>query len=83
MNVGFLVGHNSVRKKVMNLDNRPPTSQELNQMKTIVSQAMNEGAFGISTGLKYLPGSFSKVDEIIEISKRGLKKRRYLHITPS
>ena len=42
----------------MNLDNRPPTSQELNQMKTIVSQAMNEGAFGISTGLKYLPGSF-------------------------
>ena len=74
MNVGFLVGHNSVRKKVMNLDNRPPTSQELNQMKTIVSQAMNEGAFGISTGLKYLPGSFSKVDEIIEISKEVSKK---------
>ena len=74
MNVGFLVGHNTVRKKVMNLDNRPPTSQELNQMKTIVSQAMNEGAFGISTGLKYLPGSFSKVDEIIEISKEVSKK---------
>ena len=74
MNVGFLVGHNSVRKKVMNLDNRPPTSQELNQMKTIVSQAMNEGAFGISTGLKYLPGSFSKVDEIIEISKEVSKQ---------
>ena len=65
----------------MNLDNRPPTSQELNQMKTIVSQAMNEGAFGISTGLKYLPGSFSKVDEIIEISKEVSKKVESTHHT--
>lgn len=74
MNVGFLVGHNTVRKSVMNLDNRTPTDQELNQMKTLVSKAMDEGAFGISTGLKYLPGNFSKLDEIIALSKEAAAK---------
>ena len=69
MNVGFLAGHNSIRKKVMNLENRDPTPNELKLMKLLVSDAMDQGAFGISTGLKYLPGSFSKVDEIIELSK--------------
>ena len=74
MNVGFLAGHNSIRKKVMNLENRDPTPNELNQMKLLVSDAMDNGAFGISTGLKYLPGSFSKVDEIIELSKKASEK---------
>jgi dihydroorotase/N-acyl-D-amino-acid deacylase len=74
MNVGFLVGHNTVRQRVMNLDNRAPTSDELDQMKILVSQAMDEGAFGISTGLKYLPGNFSKVDEIIALSKEAAIK---------
>jgi len=74
MNVGFLVGHNTVRQRVMNLDNRAPTAEELNQMKILVSQAMDEGAFGISTGLKYLPGNFSKVDEIIALSKEAAMK---------
>ena len=59
MNVGFLVGHNTVRRKIMNLDNRAPTSSELEKMKNLVDKAMQEGAFGISTGLKYLPGNFS------------------------
>lgn len=74
MNVGFLVGHNTVRKAVMNLDNRAPTSEELDKMKLLVSKAMDEGAFGISTGLKYLPGNFSKVDEVIELSKEASQK---------
>ncbi len=69
MNVAYLIGHNTVRRNVMNLDNRAPTKGELEQMKTQISQAMDEGAFGISTGLKYLPGSFSKIDEVIELSK--------------
>ena len=43
-------------------------------MKLLVSDAMDKGAFGISTGLKYLPGSFSKVDEIIELSKKASEK---------
>ncbi|TJY37917.1 N-acyl-D-amino-acid deacylase family protein [Pontimicrobium aquaticum] len=74
MNVAYLVGHNTVRRNIMNLDNRAPTDDELDQMKTQVSQAMDEGAFGISTGLKYLPGSFSEVDEVIELSKEASKK---------
>ena len=74
MNVGFLVGHNSVRREVMNLDNRKPTAAELDEMKNLIAQAMDEGAFGISTGLKYLPGSFSEVGEVIELSKEVSKK---------
>ncbi|MET2986336.1 N-acyl-D-amino-acid deacylase family protein [Aureibaculum conchae] len=74
MNVAYLVGHNQIRKAVMQMDNREPTVEELSKMKTMVSQAMNDGAFGISTGLKYLPGAFSKVDEVIEMSKSASEK---------
>lgn len=74
MNVAYLIGHNTVRRNVMNLDNRFPTKDELEQMKSQISQAMDEGAFGISTGLKYLPGSFSEVEEVIELSKEASKK---------
>lgn len=69
MNVAYLVGHNRIRRNIMELDNRAPTTEELEQMKGQVAMAMEEGAFGISTGLKYLPGTFSKVDEVIELSK--------------
>ncbi|MGB5402622.1 MAG: D-aminoacylase [Robiginitalea sp.] len=69
MNVAYLIGHNTVRRNVMGLDNRAPTAQELSDMKDQIAQAMQEGAFGISTGLKYLPGTFSKVNEVIELSK--------------
>lgn len=74
MNVGFLVGHNTVRSKVMGLENRKPTAKELDVMKQLVAQAMDEGAYGISTGLKYLPGNFSEVEEVIELSREVSKK---------
>ena len=74
LNVGYLVGHNTVRRNIMSLDNRAPTDEELESMKSQVSQAMDEGAFGISTGLKYLPGTFSKVDEVIALSKVSAEK---------
>ena len=69
MNVAYLVGHNVVRKNAMGMDNRPPTADELTKMKQQVEQAMQAGAFGISTGLKYLPGAFSGISEVIELSK--------------
>ena len=68
MNVGFLVGHNTVRRQVMGLENRTPTADELNRMQDMVAQAMREGAWGISTGLKYLPGAFSDLDEVVALS---------------
>ena len=69
MNVGYLIGHNTVRRNVMGLENRAPTPAELEQMKAQIAQGMQEGAFGISTGLKYLPGTFSEVGEVIALSR--------------
>lgn len=68
INVAFLVGHNTIRKEVMGMEDREPTAEELELLKNYVKSAMEEGAFGISTGLKYLPGTFSKLDEIIALS---------------
>src|SRR5688572_32185717 len=48
---------------------RPPTDKELDRMKNIVSEAMKDGAVGLSTGLIYLPGTFAKTEEIIELAK--------------
>lgn len=69
INMGFMAGHNKIRKKVMQLDNREPTEKELNRMIVMADKAMDEGAFGLSTGLKYLPGNFAKIDEVIALSK--------------
>ena len=74
MNVAYLVGHNTVRRNVMGLENRAPSKEELNEMKSQISAGMDEGAYGISTGLKYLPGSFSKVEEVIALSKKASEK---------
>lgn len=74
LNVGYLTGHNQLRKNVMQLENRDPTNEELEEMKRQVGIAMEEGAFGISTGLKYLPGTFSKVEEVIALSRVAAEK---------
>ena len=69
MNVAFLAGHNTIRREVMQLANRDPTPAELERMGAMVAQAMHEGAFGLSTGLRYLPGTFSKTDEVVALAK--------------
>lgn len=69
INMGFMAGHNKIRKKIMQLENRAPTEKELDRMKAMADQAMDEGAFGLSTGLKYLPGNFAKIDEVIALSR--------------
>ena len=68
-NVAFLVGHNTVREEVMGMADRAPTSPELARMQSMVAQAMGEGAWGISTGLKYLPGAYSTIDEVVAVSQ--------------
>ena len=77
LNVCLLVGHNSVRRGVMALANRAPTDKELARMRQMVAQAMDEGAWGISTGLKYLPGSFAKTDEVIALSSEAAQRGGY------
>ncbi len=70
INVATLIGHNSVRQKSMGGNfARVPTAEELEKMRALVEQAMQEGAVGLSTGLIYLPGSFSKTDEIVALAK--------------
>ena len=68
INVGFLVGHNEIRQRVMGMANRAPDADELARMRGHVTQAMSEGAFGLSTGLKYIPGAFSNVDEVVALA---------------
>jgi N-acyl-D-amino-acid deacylase len=68
VNVAYLIGHNTIRKEVMGLEDREPNLEELELMKSYIKQGMDEGAFGISTGLKYLPGTFAKIDEVIALS---------------
>jgi len=69
VNMGTLVGHNTVRAKVMGLDDRVPTADEQAKMDALVEQAMKDGAVGFSTGLEYLPGMFAKTEEIVELAK--------------
>ncbi len=69
INVATLIGHNDVRKKVLGRANRDATPEEMSRMKDIVEKAMREGAVGLSTGLIYIPGTYTKTEEIIELAK--------------
>lgn len=73
VNLGSLIGHNSVRTKVMGLDDRAPTADEQSKMDALVEQAMRDGAVGFSTGLIYLPGTFAKTEEVVELAKAASK----------
>ncbi|HEX8502768.1 MAG TPA: D-aminoacylase [Pyrinomonadaceae bacterium] len=69
VNLATLVGHNSVRREVFGEQNRPPTPDELEKMKALVERAMRDGAVGLSTGLIYVPGVYSKTDEVLELAR--------------
>jgi N-acyl-D-amino-acid deacylase len=68
-NVAPLAGHGTVKIAVMGFEDRPSTEEELEEMRALVSEAMRSGALGMSTGLIYAPGSYSKTDEIVELAK--------------
>lgn len=68
INVAFLAGHNTIRRRAMGTANRAPTAEELDRMRGMVAQSMQEGAFGLSTGLRYIPGFYSNTDEVVELS---------------
>lgn len=69
LNLGILIGHNAVRAEVMGNDDRAPTVAEQAQMEALVKAAMDAGAFGMSTGLIYLPGTYSETDEVISLAR--------------
>ena len=70
INVATLIGHGSVREQGMGgRFIRAPNAEQLEKMKSLVEQAMKDGAVGLSTGLIYVPGSFAKTDEIVALAK--------------
>jgi N-acyl-D-amino-acid deacylase len=68
-NVALLIGHGSVRRAIIGGANRAPTAEELAKMTALVRRGMEQGAFGLSSGLFYTPGSFAATEEVIELAK--------------
>ncbi len=73
VNVASLIGHNSVRRRVMGNASRDPSTTELLEMRQLVSKAMDDGAIGMSTGLIYTPGTYSKTPEIVALATEAAK----------
>jgi len=69
VNVAQLVGHGSVRRQIMGSADRHATADELERMKAIVRDGMEEGAWGLSSGTFYVPGNYAPPEEIEELAK--------------
>jgi N-acyl-D-amino-acid deacylase len=69
VNVASFVGHGTVRKAVMGRAKRAPTEAELQQMEALVAQAMQAGAVGLSSGLIYVPGTYSRPPEMVRLAR--------------
>lgn len=67
VNIVYLVGNSPLRIAAVGWDNRPPTARELSNMRALLREAMEEGAWGLSTGLDYPPGSYAQTDELIAL----------------
>lgn len=63
------VGHNRLRRVVMGNDNRDPTAEELRKMRSLLREAMEAGALGLSLGLFYIPGCYAKREELLALAK--------------
>lgn len=80
INLGTFVPATMVRRNIIGLDNRPPTAEELSRMEAMVDQAMRDGAFGLSSALIYVPGTFAKTDELVALA-RVAAKHKGIYIT--
>ncbi len=69
INFATFVGQGTIRQEVLGLANRKATAEEIEKMKGLAAQAMRDGAFGLSTGLFYVPGNFTPTEEVVEIAK--------------
>ncbi len=69
INVGTFVGSGGIRDYVIGKENRPATAAELDEMRKLVTQAMEQGALGVSSSLQYVPNRFASTDELVELAK--------------
>jgi N-acyl-D-amino-acid deacylase len=75
INMGTFVPATMVRRNVIGMDNRAPTADELSRMEAMVDQAMRDGAFGLSSALIYVPGTFATTDELVALAKVAARHR--------
>ncbi len=68
VNAFLFVGHNAARRSVIGMEDRSPTNEELIEMRSFVRKGMEEGAYGLSSGLFYLPGNYAETEEVIELN---------------
>jgi N-acyl-D-amino-acid deacylase len=69
LNYATFAGHGAIRAAAMGYDDREPTADELEKMRQLTAQSIEQGCFGMSSGLIYPPGCFSKNEELIELAK--------------
>ncbi len=69
INIGLFIGHGTIRSEVVGEENVPVTAEQMNQMTQLVETAMNDGSFGLSSGLEYTPGAFADVSELVELAR--------------
>ncbi len=71
LNIGSYIGHNTLRREVLGMEDYKRTAypKEIEEMKDLISQAMNDGALGLSTGLEYDPGIYSSKEEVVNLAK--------------
>ena len=69
INIGTFIGQGSVREAVVGLENRAATVAELEKMRGLVAQGMSDGAFGLSSGLLYVPGIFTPTEEVVDLAR--------------
>ena len=69
INIAYILGNSPVRVWSVGWNDRPATGDELEDMKSVVREAMEEGAWGLSTGLDYPPGAYSDTDELVALSE--------------
>ena len=73
INLGTFVGAGGIRTYVVGKENRPATAAELDEMRQLVARAMEQGAFGLSSALEYVPDTFASTDELVELAKVARK----------
>ena len=69
VNVAQMIGHGSVRLAVLGMEDRAPTADELTRMEALVQRGMDAGAFALSSGPFYAPGSYSRTDELVDLAR--------------
>src|SRR5581483_2003970 len=69
VNVALYVPHGSIRREVLGMADRAPSATELARMTALVAAGMTAGGIGLSSGLYYAPGSYAKLDEVIEMAR--------------